>query len=119
MDSNVKPGENRALTPAKLTVLSRSKASLERGSMIQAGRSVPHIARDDVARAAGAASQLARAGGTRGRGNAERDELLIITLFDGALRISEALRIRPCDLIEEEGWPRVRILGKGRRHAVV
>jgi integrase len=87
--------------------------------MIRAGRAVPHIDRDNVARAAMAASKIAREGGTRGRGNAERDELLILTVFDPALRISEALRIRPNDLIEDGGAPRVRILGKGRKYDVV
>jgi integrase len=61
----------------------------------------------------------ARRGGTRGRGNAERDELLVAVLFDGALRVSEVLRIRPMDLAEADGGARVRILGKGKKRAEV
>lgn len=43
----------------------------------------------------------------------ERDALLIKTIFDGALRISEALGLRPCDIKQTpDGWL-VHILGKG------
>ncbi|HLY75094.1 MAG TPA: site-specific integrase [Planctomycetota bacterium] len=119
MDERAGAPENRSLTPGKLTVPTRRQASAQRGAMIESGRTVPHIGRDAVARAAGAAARTARDGGTRGRGNAQRDELLMITIFDGALRVSEALRLRPCDIVEEEGHPRLRILGKGKKHAVV
>ena len=66
-----------------------------------------------------AARSRARKGGSPGRGNAERDELMILVLFDATLRISEALGLRPCDLVQEDGAPRRRILGKGRKRAVV
>jgi integrase len=72
-----------------------------------------------VARAAEAAARIARDGGSRGRGNAERDQLLILILFDAALRVSEALGLRPCDLFQEDGHPRLRIVGKGKKRAVV
>lgn len=49
MESNLEPGETRALTPSKLTLPLRSKASPERGAMIQ-GRTIPHIVRDDMTR---------------------------------------------------------------------
>jgi integrase len=43
----------------------------------------------------------------------DRDSLLIKTIFDGALRISEALALRPCDVQQTpDGWL-VHILGKG------
>jgi len=43
----------------------------------------------------------------------DRDSLLIKTIFDGALRISEALALRPCDVQQTpDGWL-VYILGKG------
>jgi len=46
---------------------------------------------------------------------AERDRLLIQTLFDGCLRCSEALAIRPMDLLlTPTGW-QVDIWGKGSR----
>lgn len=32
----------------------------------------------------------------------ERDRLLIETLFDGCFRVSEALRIRPKDMLQSE-----------------
>lgn len=119
MNPTQNPADNRALRPAKLTLPSKSKLGPERGTMVRADRVIPHISRDDVARAAAAAARVAREGGTRGRGNAERDELLILTAFDPALRISEVLGIRPCDLFEDEGRPRLRILGKGKKRAVV
>ncbi len=58
-------------------------------------------------------------GGTRVRGNADRDGLLIKILFVVALRISEAIGLGPVDIIEQDRHPRLRILGKGRRRAVV
>ena len=43
----------------------------------------------------------------------ERDSLLIKTIFDAALRVSEALALRPCDIQQTtDGWL-VHILGKG------
>ena len=49
----------------------------------------------------------------------ERDRLLIELLFDGCLRCSEAILIRPKDILEStNGW-QVRILGKGRKHSAV
>jgi integrase len=119
MEKTGRPAESRELTPAKLTLPSHRKVSSEQGAMIRANRIVPHIGRDDVARAAAMANRVAREGGTRGRGNAERDELLVLVLFDASLRVSEALRLRPCDAIVEAEGRRLRILGKGRKHAVV
>ena len=43
----------------------------------------------------------------------ERDGLLIAVLFDGCLRVSEALRLRPADLVRDDGGWSARILGKG------
>ena len=63
---------------------------------------------------AATAGRIAQESRSRGRANAERDELLVLTLFDPALRISEALGLRPTDIVEEDGHPRLRILGKGR-----
>ena len=45
----------------------------------------------------------------------ERNALLIKTLFDGALRVSEGLGIRPCDLQQTpDGWV-INIMGKGSK----
>lgn len=51
----------------------------------------------------------------RNRRRGERNGLLIKVLFDGALRVSEALGIRPYDLQQTtEGWL-VNIMGKGSK----
>lgn len=48
----------------------------------------------------------------------ERDSLLVKLLFDAAMRISEALSVRPMDLEQDgQGW-HIRLLGKGRRVGV-
>lgn len=49
----------------------------------------------------------------------ERDRLLIQFLFDSCCRISEALSVRPQDIIQVgNGW-QVRVLGKGRKRSAV
>ena len=45
----------------------------------------------------------------------ERDKLLIELLFDGCLRCSEAIGIRPCDIAQDHtGWT-VKVKGKGNK----
>ena len=55
----------------------------------------------------------------RGRGlKGMRDALLIQTLFDGALRVSEGLSLTPSDIVRTEGGYRLRVVGKtGYREA--
>ena len=48
----------------------------------------------------------------------ERDKLLVQTLFDGCLRVSEALRLRPRDIKQDAGGWRVEVFGKGGRPGV-
>lgn len=49
----------------------------------------------------------------------ERNALLIKTIFDGALRISEGLSIRPTDLARtQDGWT-ISVMGKGSKPGVV
>jgi len=49
----------------------------------------------------------------------ERDKLLIRLLFDGCLRASESILVRPQDIEQSQpGWI-VRILGKGSKHGTV
>lgn len=49
----------------------------------------------------------------------ERNALLIKFLFDGCLRVSEALGVRPSDLQRtQDGWT-VRVMGKGGKSGVV
>ena len=51
----------------------------------------------------------------RSRRHGERNGLLIKVIFDAALRVSEALGIRPCDLLHTpDGWL-VSIMGKGSK----
>ena len=49
----------------------------------------------------------------------ERNSLLIKFLFDGCLRVSEALGVRPIDLLRTpDGWT-VKVVGKGSKPGVV
>lgn len=72
---------------------------------------VPHITAYQVKLMAVVASQNKRHG--------ERNGLLIKFLFDGCLRVSEALGVRPVDLQRTpDGWM-VRVFGKGGKSGVV
>jgi integrase/recombinase XerD len=48
----------------------------------------------------------------------KRNAALITLLFDGALRVSEALGVRPIDIIQDNTGYAVRIMGKGSRPGV-
>ena len=66
---------------------------------------VPHLSLSDVQRIAS--------------GLKERDRLLTCVLFDGCLRCSEAISIRPQDIIQDStGWI-IRILGKGSKRSII
>ena len=64
---------------------------------------------------------LVEAAWTQGRGpKGERDALLIQVLFDAALRVSEALGLRPMDIIRTNGGYRLQVQGKtGYRQVAV
>ena len=47
--------------------------------------------------------------------NGERDELLIVTLFQTGLRVSEAISITPRSIGQFEGHTVLNIVGKGRK----
>ena len=49
----------------------------------------------------------------------ERDKLLVQFLFDSCCRISEALSVRPQDILQVAGGWQVRVLGKGKKHSAV
>jgi integrase len=92
----------------KLTNVARRSASYE------AGKPVAHWAVPEV-------QALVKAARERGRGaKGERDALLIQTLFDGALRVSEALGLRPIDIVRTDGGYRLQVEGKtGYRQVAV
>lgn len=72
---------------------------------------VPHVSTGQVKLMAVVAGQNRRHG--------ERNALLIKFLFDGYLRVSEALGVRPVDLQRTpDGWA-VKVLGKGSKTGVV
>lgn len=68
---------------------------------------IPHLSADDVRRMA----ELVNTGK-----HGERNRLLIITLFDGCLRVSECLRIRPGDIDRTpDGYVIKDVIGKSYR----
>lgn len=112
--------DDQALVPARdqlpaqldkrtMRPVSRQAQAIRRAEDVEA-ETVPHLGIDEVKALAEAC-----AAGARGPRRAERDRLLVLALFDGALRVSELLRVTPQGLVQKpEGWV-VRIMGKGRR----
>ena len=87
-----------------------NKALAIRRSEALSGDYVVHL---DVAQV----KLLAKAAGLSRYG--ERDKLLIQLLFDGCLRCSEAIGVRPCDIVHNDtGWA-LRVKGKGGKTALV
>ena len=74
---------------------------------------IPHLDLDAVLRLIAAAGEAHPRTG-------ERDGLLIALLFDGCLRVSEAIRLRPMDLTRTNagGWV-ATVTGKGNKMAQV
>ena len=95
-------------TGGKLTKTARHAASAGNA------RPVPHWGINEVLALVEAARQ-------RGRGRkGDRDALLIQTIFDGALRVSEALGVRPLDILRTDGGYRLLVNGKtGPRQVAV
>lgn len=87
-----------------LPALSRKLTKVgKRLNSVSSGRSVPHWGVDDVI-------ALVEAARCNGRGvKAERDALLIATIFDPALSVSEALTIRPIDVVRTIGGYRIGV----------
>ena len=72
--------------------------------------SIPHLGIEEVKELAAAAGEAARNIIAK-----ERDPLLIMTLFDGALRVSEGLQLTPNALHGNgAGWT-ARVTGKGAK----
>lgn len=101
---------SRQLVPLPPPTLNKTSQALAiRRGEADAADFVVHLDIDDVRRLAEAIK------GTR---HGPRDSLLIRTLFDGCLRASEALGLRPCDLKQtNEGWI-VLVAGKGNRPGI-
>ena len=79
---------------------------------------VPHLSAGDVKLMCICAAQTKKTDG-KAKQDGERTAALIRLVFDGCLRISEALQVRMCDIAETpSGWT-VAILGKGSKPGVV
>jgi integrase/recombinase XerD len=86
--------------------MSQSRALVPRAALLpQALKIVPYLTREEVIRLAAAC---------QGR-NALRDQLLIHTLFQTGLRISEALSLTPAKIGTQNGKAVLDIIGKGRK----
>jgi len=91
-----------------------SKLTKRRNGAAEDARPVPHWGLEQVI-------GLVVSARTNGRGTkGDRDALLIQTLFDGALRISECLGLRPKDVVQGETGYRLQVDGKtGPRQVAV
>ena len=79
---------------------------------------VPHITPADVKLMCICAAQTKKQDG-KAKQDGERTAALIRLIFDGCLRVSEALSVRMCDINETpSGWV-VAILGKGSKPGLV
>ena len=105
--------QSTALVPAQekgLSLNKSQKASAIARAQAAAGGYVPHLGLAEVRAMAEAVSKASR--------NGERDRLLILTLFDGCLRVSEGLALRPKDIKRDgEGW-HLEVFGKGKKPGV-
>jgi len=77
--------------------------------LARAGSIVPYLTPEEVADLAGAC---------QGR-NRHRNRLLILTLFQTGLRISEALSLTPRKIGSHEGYAALHIRGKGSKDRIV
>ena len=74
-------------------------------------RDVPHLHPQQI-------KEIANCAEENGRGHkGQRDKILILTLFDSCLRVSEALGLRPVDIVQNNSGFRLKIMGKGRKPA--
>lgn len=96
----------------KTTSLKESKTALASYRQV-ADEPVPHLGLDEVRAIINAMDAVSRPKFV------ERNKLLIQTLFDGCMRVSEAIAIRPVDFIQTRyGW-QVRIEGKGDKYSSI
>ena len=105
--------ETALVVSPKITTLRNKTSQVTAIQRAEAGAAdyVPHVTAGQVKLMAVVASQNKRHG--------ERNALLIKFLFDGCLRVSEALGVRPIDLQRTpDGWT-ARVVGKGSKPGVV
>ncbi len=104
MSTDLVPVENY---PQKL-IKSTNRQAIVRSQQSDGGY-VPHLGMSEVM----AIAQAANKGP-----NGERDKMLVQTLFDACLRVSEALRLRPRDIKHDNhGWL-LELLGKGGKPGI-
>ena len=99
--------------PVRSRSLKQSNTALVETQRRRADEPVPHLGieqvRDIIEAVDGVSKPSFR----------ERNKLLIRTLFDGCLRVSEAVQIRPGDLFQADGYWRVKVHGKGDKYSTV
>lgn len=97
--------ESRALVPAP-----NSQASIARSRQSAEQRIVPHWGPDEVARLIAAIKELTIDAPLR-----DRNVLLVLTIYDAALRVSEALGLTPAKFKDGHTGYRAAVLGKGAK----
>ena len=91
--------------------LDRRNLPAVREGELATSATIPHLDISAVRRLIDAARTAPQTG--------ERNALLIAVLFDGCLRVSEALGLRPVDLVQSDmGWV-ARVMGTGRKAGLV
>ena len=94
----------------RMTLDRRNLPAVREGELA-ASAAIPHLDVSAVRRLIDAARTAPQTG--------ERNGLLIAAMFDGCLRVSEALGLRPVDLVQSDmGWA-ARVMGKGRKTGMV
>ena len=102
---NMKLESNTSLAVSPAAPAGKLTKSVRRIASDQAGRPVPHWGVTEVIALVDAARRLGR--GVKG----DRDALMIQTIFDAALRVSEAIGLRPVDIVRTDGGYRLRVIG--------
>lgn len=91
----------------------RQNVAIEKAQGLSASGIIPHLSEQNIIELADSAFQN---GKTRSSDNSIRDKLIILTLFDGCLRVSEMLSIRVKDLPEPfSDYNFINIIGKGKK----
>jgi len=101
-----KTGFPASMESVKLDKVPKRQVPAWRGKAVG---EIPHLTREDVLKVAEAAERLGR--GHKGK----RDRLLILVMYDACLRVSEAIGLRPKDILQGRQGFRLRVYGKGGR----